>query len=106
MKRREINCLIFQEWDLKKMSRDPSDKNKSAKAKVIYDERVFGGSGSGRGLMDASSAIMDSETEEEYFKRMHEFNNATAAGGVSSNRVSMRDCTVITEPRLKCIFNR
>ena len=77
LKRREINCLIFQEWDLKKMSRDPSDKNKSAKAKVIYDERVFGGSGSGRGLMDASSAIMDSETEEEYFKRMHEFNNAT-----------------------------
>ena len=64
------------------MSRDPSDKNKSAKAKVIYDERVFGGSGSGRGLMDASSAIMDSETEEEYFKRMHEFNNAT---GVNTN---------------------
>ena len=59
------------------MSKDPN-KNKSAK--VIYDERVFGGSGSGRGLMDAassSSAIMDSETEEEYFKRMHEFNNAT-----------------------------
>ena len=63
---------------MRKMSKDPS-KNKSA-AKVIYDERVFGGSGSGRGLMDAassSSAIMDSETEEEYFKRMHEFNNAT-----------------------------
>ena len=61
---------------MRKMSKDPS-KNKSAK--VIYDERVFGGSGSGRGLMDASSssAIMDSETEEEYFKRMHEFNNAT-----------------------------
>ena len=61
---------------MRKMSKDPN-KNKSAK--VIYDERVFGGSGSGRGLMDASSssAIMDSETEEEYFKRMHEFNNAT-----------------------------
>ena len=52
------------------MSKDP---NKSTK--VIYDERVFGGSGSGKGLMD--SAIMDSETEEEYFKRMHEFNNET-----------------------------
>ena len=64
--------LFFQEWDLKKMSKD---SNKSTK--VIYDERVFGGSGSGRGLMDSSSAIMDSETEEEYFKRMHEFNNAT-----------------------------
>ena len=61
---------------MRKMSKDPN-KNKSSK--VIYDERVFGGSGSGRGLMDASSssAIMDSETEEEYFKRMHEFNNAT-----------------------------
>ena len=61
---------------MRKMSKDPN-KNKSAK--VIYDERVFGGSGSGRGLMDASSssAIMDSETEEEYLKRMHEFNNAT-----------------------------
>ena len=69
------------------MSRDPKS---SKAAKVIYDERVFGGSGSGRGLMDAasgSSAIMDSETEEEYFKRMHEFNNATAATGVSTPSV-------------------
>ena len=67
------------------MSKD-SNKNKSAK--VIYDERVFGGSGSGRCLMDASSssAIMDSETEEEYFKRMHEFNNATRVSVIQQLR--------------------
>ena len=58
------------------MSKDP---NKSTK--VIYDERVFGGSGSGKGLMD--SALMDSETEEEYFKRMHEFNNETGVRNCS-----------------------
>ena len=61
--------LLFQEWDLKKMSRG------DGKSKVVYDERVFANGGT-------AANVADSETEEEYFKRMHEFNKATGASGI------------------------
>ena len=61
--------MLFQEWELKKMSR--GNLNSKQSSKCVYDERVFANGG--------ASVAADSETEEEYFKRMHEFNKATGA---------------------------